>query len=117
MHPDKIVEAAARAAHEVNNVYNEAIGDQPIAWAAMSDAMRDGVVNGARMALAGETPESLHVSWMASRVAEGWVYGATKDFAAKTHPCLVPYDELPEAQRRKDALFQSVVRAVAEALR
>ena len=27
-----------------------------------------------------------------------------KDPAAKTHPCMVPYADLPESQRRKDAL-------------
>lgn len=53
---------------------------------------------------------------MASRIAEGWTYGPVKDFAAKTSPCLIPYADLPEAQRRKDALFQSVVRAVGVAL-
>lgn len=63
------------------------------------------------------SPESLHVAWMASRAAEGWVYGPVKDLAAKISPCFVPYSELPEAQRRKDAQFQAVVRAMAEALR
>lgn len=106
----------ARAAHEVNSVYSAAIGDKVFAWDEMTDAMRAGVINGAHMALDGKTPAELHDAWSASRVAEGWTYGAVKDLDAKTHPCLVPYDELPEAQRRKDALFQSVVRAVAEAL-
>lgn len=46
----------------------------------------------------------------------GEVHGPVKSFEAKTSPCLVPYAELPEPQRRKDAMFQRVVLAVAEAL-
>ena len=111
-----LAEVCARAAHEVNSIYNAAIGDKVFAWDEMTDAMRAGVISGAGMALDGRSPAELHDAWCASRVAEGWVYGPAKDLVAKTHPCLVPYAELPEAQRRKDALFQSVVRAVAEAL-
>lgn len=48
--------------------------------------------------------------------AEGWVFATVKDFAAKTSPNLVPYAELPEAQRAKDALFQRTVRTMAEIL-
>lgn len=108
----------ARAAHEVNNAYNDAIGDaRSPAWADLTEAQRNGVIAGARHALDGGTPADSHALWMKTRVDEGWTYGPVKDFAAKTSPCLVPYEELPEAQRRKDALFQSVVRAVAESLR
>ena len=117
MSNDKTAEACARAAHEANNVYNAAIGD-PLspAWDALTEAQRNGAIGGAKHALAGGTAADSHALWMESRVAEGWTYGAVKDFAAKTSPCLVPYAELPEVQRRKDALFQAVVRAVADAL-
>jgi hypothetical protein len=117
MNPDQIAETCARAAHEANNVYNAAIGD-PLspAWGALTEAQRNGVINGAKHALAGGTPADSHALWMESRVAEGWTYGPVKDFVAKTSPCLVPYAELPEAQRRKDALFQASVRAMAAAL-
>lgn len=118
MTDEKIAEACARAGHDSNNAYCHAIGDPPSpAWDYLTDAQRASVVSGARNALAGVSPEQSHEGWMAARRAEGWTFGSTKDFAAKTSPCLVPYDALPEAQRRKDALFQAVVRAVASALR
>lgn len=107
----------ARAAHEVNNVYNDAIGDVLVpAWGDLTDAQREGAIRGAEHALAGGSPEDSHNLWMETRIAEGWVYGPTKNFAAKSSPCLIPYSELPESQRRKDAQFQAVVRAVAQAL-
>ncbi len=50
---------------------------------------------------------------MAQKVAEGWVWGPVKDPAQKQHPCIVPYLNLPIAQRRKDALFYAIVGALA----
>lgn len=112
-----IAEIAARAAHETNNVYNAAIGDvlSP-AWGDLTDPQRASVVAGAEHAIAGGGPEASHELFVTLRIAEGWTYGPVKDFAAKVSPCLLPYADLPEAQRRKDALFQSVVRAIATAL-
>jgi hypothetical protein len=56
--------------------------------------------------------------WFPRRIgttrSPGWVYGTAKDAEKKTHPCMVPYDKLPLAQRRKDALFQAAVRARAD---
>lgn len=118
MKHERIAEACARAAHSTNNVYNAAIGDRLApAWSDMTDAQRAEAIAGAVHAIAGGTPEGSHALWMRSRLAEGWVYGPVKDFDAKVSPCLVPYAELPEPQRRKDALFQGVVRAMYEALR
>lgn len=49
------------------------------------------------------TPEDMHSNWRAGKIADGWVYGEVKDPEAKTHPCMIPYDQLPEFQRKKDA--------------
>ena len=61
-------------------------------------------------------PEQQHEAWREDKRRDGWVYGVVKDPAAKTHPCMVPYADLPESQRRKDALYLAVVRAMAAAL-
>jgi hypothetical protein len=45
-----------------------------------------------------------HVNWMAHKKAEGWVYGPEKDPEKKTHHCMVPYNDLPEDQKKKDAV-------------
>jgi hypothetical protein len=49
---------------------------------------------------------------MAQKKREGWVYGEEKNAEEKTHPCMVPYDQLPKEQQFKDALFGAVVRSV-----
>ena len=46
--------------------------------------------------------ENAHDVWARQRMAEDWRYGAKRDDANKTHPCLVPYDELPESEKEYD---------------
>lgn len=106
---------AAMIAHEANRAYCLTIGDSShVDWRATPENIRASVISGAE-AIAKDpsiTPAESHEKWSAYKVAEGWVYGETKDLVAKTHPCLVPYEELPENDRRKDSLFGAIVRVV-----
>jgi hypothetical protein len=43
-----------------------------------------------------------HDIWAQQRLAQGWTYGPRRDDRAKKHPCLVPYDELPESEKEYD---------------
>ncbi len=45
---------------------------------------------------------NVHDVWAEGRIREGWIYGERKDDQAKTNPCLVPYDELPESEKDYD---------------
>lgn len=45
---------------------------------------------------------NVHDVWAQGRIAEGWTYGEQRDDQLKTHPCLVPYEELPDAEREYD---------------
>lgn len=46
--------------------------------------------------------ENVHEVWAQSRIAEGWTYGPQRDDTKKEHPCLVPYNELPEIEKEYD---------------
>lgn len=46
--------------------------------------------------------KNVHEVWAQGRIAEGWTYGEKRDDEAKTHPCLVPYEELPESEKEYD---------------
>lgn len=46
--------------------------------------------------------ENVHDVWAEARFAQGWTYGEQRDDKEKKHPCLVPYKELPEAEREYD---------------
>ena len=52
-----------------------------------------------------KSPEELHGSWMQSYFAMGWIYGEKYNRADKTHPDLVPYADLGQLERDKDAVF------------
>jgi len=43
-----------------------------------------------------------HDLWAQLRLAQGWTYGPQRDDGAKKHPCLVPYEELPESEKEHD---------------
>ena len=45
---------------------------------------------------------NVHEVWATERIAEGWQYGETLDDNRKHHPCLVPYDKLPESEKEYD---------------
>ena len=102
-------------AHEANRTWCAVLGDdsQP-AWEDAPEWQRQSAINGVQFHIDNPIahPIDSHDNWMREKVANGWTYGEVKDPEAKTHPCLRPYHELPEEQRRKDWLFVAVVRAL-----
>ena len=53
-------------------------------------------------ALAEAMARNVHDVWMRGRIAQGWVYGPQRDDEKKTHPCIVPYDQLSETEKDYD---------------
>lgn len=102
----------AAICHSVNKAYCASLGDfsQPH-WDDAPDWQRESARFGVQFVL--DNPDapasSQHDCWMALKIADGWTYGETKDAEAKTHPCLVPFDQLPKEQQVKDFLFRGVV--------
>jgi hypothetical protein len=59
--------------------------------------------------------EKVHAAWMARRISEGWKLGERRDDAAKTHPCLEPYDQLPDSEKEYDrATAAETIRMIQE---
>jgi len=102
--------------HEANLVWCHLNGDyiQPH-WGQAPQEQIDTTIDCVLFALAypDATPEDSHNSWVMNMTIYGWVYGEVKDAVAKTHPCMVPFDQLPEWQQKKDKLFLAIVRALA----
>lgn len=46
--------------------------------------------------------KNVHEVWAATRIAQGWKYGKERNDELKTHPCLIPYEELPEEEKVYD---------------
>jgi hypothetical protein len=51
------------------------------------------------------SPEALHNDWWKAYEDMGWVYGEMRDKEKKTHPDMVPYDQLGQLEQDKDAVF------------
>lgn len=110
------VERIAQACHEANRLYCQSIGDdsQPT-WEHAPEWQRSSARNGVELILdnPSTTPAECHASWLQQKTVDGWTYGERKDPVLRTHPCFVPYDALPAEQRAKNAIFGSIVRALA----
>lgn len=46
--------------------------------------------------------KNVHEVWAETRMKQGWTYGEQRNDDLKTHPCLVPYEELPEEEKEYD---------------
>ena len=53
-------------------------------------------------ALIEQRAKIVHEVWAQSRIEQGWTYGNERSDALKTHPCLIPYEELPEVEKAYD---------------
>ena len=107
-----LVIAIAKVAHEINRAYCASLGDETqAAWEDAPEWQRASAIAGVEMHLADPdaTPEQSHESWLAQKLADGWTYGEVKDVQNKQHPCCVPYDQLPPAQKAKGRLFRVAV--------
>ena len=54
------------------------------------------------MALSEKLANNIYEVWSAGRMAEGWVFGRNKDDKLKQHRCLIPYEDLPENEKKFD---------------
>lgn len=52
--------------------------------------------------LAEQIARNVHDVWSAGRLKDGWTYGEERNDREKTHPCLVPYEELTESEKEYD---------------
>lgn len=53
-------------------------------------------------ALVEQIAKNVHEVWAESRLSEGWKYGPERNDALREHPCLVPYEELPDVEKEYD---------------
>ena len=109
------VSAIARVCHEANKAWCITNGDNSQkSWDDAPTWQKTSALNGVQFHLdnpdAGDSAS--HDSWMKEKLDAGWVYGELKDEIAKTHPCIVPFEQLSSEQQAKDRLFRGIVHSL-----
>lgn len=51
------------------------------------------------------SPEELHDDWVKAYEKMGWTYAPHRNPVLKTHPDMVPFDQLEQREQDKDAVF------------
>jgi len=98
--------------HQANKAWCEANDDTTQKdWHGAEGWQRQSAIKGVEFRL--ENPnaghDAQHNAWLEEKVNDGWVYCEIKDAEAKTHPCIIEFDKLPDFQKKKDALFCAIV--------
>lgn len=112
---DADLEPIARVCQEANRAYCMALGDfSQLPWDEAPEWQRKSSIAGVRAQFeigryGSITPEQMHDKWLEYKLRDGWRYGEKKDAEAKTHPCLLPFNALPEEEQVKDSLFIALV--------
>ena len=114
------IERIARVMHEAMRAWQSANGQEAAPpWSRAPKWMRDASHEAVVWRLNNpKAPSSAqHEQWLDQKKAAGWKYGKTKNGAKKTHPMMVPYSDLPEVERRKDAMVGALIDALAKPLK
>ncbi len=60
-----------------------------------------------------ELARNAHDVWAVQRLQTGWRYGMVRDDERQLHPCLVPYEELPDEEKEYDrAMVRETIRSI-----
>ncbi len=112
---DDILELILTVVHNANAVLKKINGEKHEELADMEPARRAGIKAAIKYALENDTtPEESHNKWLVAQEALGYKYGVEIDRVNLLHPCMVPYEQLPAAQKLKDDMFMSIINSFKE---
>lgn len=108
-------EDIARICYETIRAYRLVLHEEAEpSWDKAPKSVRDANIMGVLYNLnhPGISSKQSHEEWVRAMQSTGWKYGPLKNSEKQEHPCLVPYEQLSDEQKKKDALFIAVVHAL-----
>lgn len=108
-----LLERRAIFVYEVARQQAAAVGAPivPEPWSARDEAFRSQFLEVIQQQCGPNrkvSPEVLHNDWWDAYKAMGWTYGPVRDPEKKTHPDMVPFNELGWEERIKDEVFAAL---------
>ena len=97
--------------HLLTSIFPRPDGTQPLEWEELSLSEREFAVKAFTEIMEGDFqgPEDLHNLWMRIKVESGWTLGEF-NFENKTHPCIIPYEDLIPSEKAKDEFWWEISR-------
>jgi RyR domain len=112
--PDSVLhEFVGKLCHEVNRAYRGCISEPPgPMWEDLTLEEQLTTKRGVNFVANNIeiTGKDMHDSWLEDKTNQGWRYGPVKSVIHKTHPNMVPYDQLHQTQQAKDGIFLTICR-------
>jgi hypothetical protein len=106
----KLNERRAWFVYEAARVENTAAGRpiNPEPWEQRDEKFRANMIQAVAKQCGSDRltcPEALHDAWVKAYEDMGWIYGEFRDTDKKTHPDMVPFDQLSRLEQEKDQVF------------
>ncbi len=112
------VDACARHAHEGHRIYRQLMGDLSHKPWDEIDVVHRQPVYVAVIGIVESDDDAVrsHERWVQNLTATGWTKGEKKDGERKTHPNLVPWEDLPNEVQELNKMFVRSVKSMITAL-
>jgi hypothetical protein len=109
-------EQIAKICHEAVAAYSKSLGDSKAipSWDKATEEEKEAVTKSVILHIGSVDayPAENHNAWVKERVDSGWVFGEVEDEKKKTHPFILPFDQLPIEQQIKEHLLRGIVQSM-----
>lgn len=112
MNAREIAEVCHEANRALQHIFFDPYPSKP--WKEESLEIQESTINGVNEVSANPLWNAidLHNEWLEYKAEQGWIWGPAKSEEYKTHPCMLPWDQLPPEQQIKDRLFLAICRVL-----